>query len=470
MKAPTRFFPALLAVFLLCPAPGLAQESAENPPRSHTVGAYLSGFWDEFNQVWSKADYERFRLEYENDLFYNTDRNYTDGVRLSLKHGSDKATVFDPEGRGGIVPPLNTDAEKGDCPVEAASSAEDYTPGFKANPAKPDPGGRAPRPYCYKAAYSVVLGQNMYTPSDIRLQPSQIPAKDHPYAAWLYMGVHREVYSSDERYWQYGFDVGCIGPCALGEQAQKFIHKYVTDSPAPQGWGSQIHNELGIEFRYEHAWRALRYVPGRAGDKQPGMLGENLFGVPLAFDLRPAVSVGLGNIQTYAGLGATARLGWFRSTYDSMRLDTHPIESLASRDQDDATLPTLFAQTDTPAAGAAATDGVQAPKYRPQSEGQTGRAASAAAVAAKPELFGFARVNADLVAYNAMLQGGLINDSSPKTVGARPLIAEYELGLAAAYRQLSVSFSSIIRHEWDTSGARYGQRFGRIAVEFSTRF
>ncbi|HEX4330233.1 MAG TPA: lipid A deacylase LpxR family protein [Burkholderiales bacterium] len=429
--------------------------AAQEAPAASTPGVagHLSGFWDEFNQVWSHSDYERFRLEYENDTFYNTDRNYTDGIRMTLKRGSGKATSYDPD-KNGLIPPLNTESEKGDCDAPE-KPADDNTPGAKPNPAKATK-AHEDLP-CYRAAYSMVLGQNMYTASDIRLKPDQIPAKDHPYGAWLYVGLHREVYTSDERYWQYGFDVGCIGPCALGQPAQNFIHKYITDSPSPQGWGSQIHNELGVEFRYEHAWRAFRYVLGRR-DGEALHLGRSYAGAPLAFDLRPSVSFGLGNIQTYGGFGATARFGWFRSTYETMRLDTHPIESLA---QDDHAQPE--------AADGATAD---APKLA-TARRETGRAASGdsgGSWVSKTELFGFTRVNADLVAYNAMLQGGLFNTSSPKTVGARPYIAEYELGVAAAYGQFSMSVSTITRHEWDTAGFRYGQHFGRIAVEFATHF
>lgn len=423
-----------------------AQEAA--PPASPQGPLqHLSGFWDEFNQVWSQDEYERFRLEYENDTFFNTDRNYTDGVRMTLKRGSSKATSYDPD-KLGLIPPLNTEAEKGDC--DAAPPPADNAPGAKPDPAKATKAHKDLP--CYRAAYGVVLGQNMYTASDIRLKPSQIPAKDHPYGAWLYVGLHREVYSSDERYWQYGFDIGCIGPCALGQPAQNFIHKYITDSPSPQGWGSQIHNELGIEFRYEHAWRAYRYVFGSRGGEAL-RLGRSYQGAPLAFDVRPSVSLGLGNIQTYAGFGATARFGWFRSTYETMRLDTHPIESLARKD-DSPHDTQLAASAETGRAASA----------------DSGRAAAGGSWFSKTELFGFTRVNADLVAYNAMLQGGLFNTTSPKTVGPRPYIAEWEYGLAAAYGQFSISASAITRHEWDTSGFRYGQHFGRLTVEFSTRF
>ena len=69
-----------------------------------------------------------------------------------------------------------------------------------------------------------------------------------------------------------------------------------------------------------------------------------------------------------------------------------------------------------------------------------------------------------------MLQGGLFNRSSQSTTSARPLIAEREFGLGGAIGEVSVSVSVVGRQQWDTHGTRYGQRFGRLALEFSTRF
>ena len=87
-----------------------------------------------------------------------------------------------------------------------------------------------------------------------------------------------------------------------------------------------------------------------------------------------------------------------------------------------------------------------------------------------PEFFAFARLHGDIVAYNALLQGGLINRSSEITGAARPLQMEREFGLAGAIGEFSISLSAVGRRQWDLHGARYGQRFGRLALEFSTRF
>jgi hypothetical protein len=469
--------PALLAACLaVCTLPGAALAD-ENEDRPQTLPTQFSSFWAEFKQVWNQGEYQRFRLEYENDLFFNTDRNYTDGVRFTLKRGSDHPSRFDAD-ENPRIPPLRfrqarseaerakmREADEYDCALPARDAAE-YEMGvreMREQTRNPD-ARESTRPYCYKSSYSLVAGHNMYTASDIRLAPAQIPAKDRPYAAWAYVGLHREIYSSDDRYWRYGVDIGCMGPCAYGRQLQTWIHENITNSPLPNGWDSQIHNEFGAVVRFEHAWRSWRFGPARDRVNRPDTFGERFFGVPLAADVRPSVNFGLGNIQTYAGVGVTARLGWFRSGYETLRLDTHPIESLAQADEEPARdLPELYAQ----AAGATVSDTgpvMKAAAARPA------RATRAPKGPPKPEFFAFGRLHGDLVAYNALLQGGMFNRSSPKTADARPLIIEREFGLMGAYRELSVSVSMVTRHEWEVSGTRYGQRFGRLTVEFSTKF
>lgn len=495
--------PLLACVCLLATAlPCAAQTPVLQPPkqaaqqpviddeeRPETPATLASGFWAEFKQVWNNGQRQRLRIEYENDLFYNTDRNYTDGVRFTLKRASDHPSKFSGE-ENPRVPPLRfrvarNEAElakmraqdEADC-AGAARSEDEYRLGLREAQAK-DPGAtESLRPYCYKSGYSVVaFGHNMYTPADITLPTARVPAKDRPYAAWAYFGIHREIYSSDDRYWRYGIDIGCVGPCAYGRQLQTWFHKNITDSPLPNGWDAQIRNEFGAVLRFEHAWRSWRVGPRRETQNRPASVGEGFFGTPLALDVRPSVNFGVGNIMTYAGLGLTGRIGWFRSGYESLRLDTHAIESLA-HDTNHAPanpgyrLPRIYAQA--PMATQNDASPALAPADRvPDKAAAPDRSATPATKLVPevfPELFAFGRVHSDLVAYNALLQGGLFNRSSPKTAPARPLIVERELGVMGAYGEFSLSLSLVSRWEWQMDGTRFGQRFGRIAVEFNTRF
>lgn len=143
----------------------------------------------------------------------------------------------------------------------------------------------------------------------------------------------------------------------------------------------------------------------------------------------------------------TARIGWFCTSYDSPRRDTHTLESLAGARA------YRHAQADADSRADCAPTCEQ--RRMPEKP---------------PELFAFTRLYGDLVAYNAMLRGRLINRSSPHTAGAPPLIAERLFRLAGAFGEFSMSRSVVGRAQWDTHGVRYGQHFGRVALEFSTRF
>lgn len=479
----TLALPCAAQTAVLPAAKQAAPPDAEDEDRPQRPLTQLSSFWAEFKQVWNNGQRQRLRIEYENDLFYNTDRNYTDGVRFTLKRASDHPSKFLGE-ENPWVPPLRfrvarnqadlaamRKQDEADC-ADAARSEDEYRLGIREAQAKTPGATESLRPYCYKSSYSVVaIGHNMYTPADITLPTARVPAKDRPYAAWAYFGIHREIYSSDDRYWRYGLDIGCVGPCAYGRQIQTWFHKNITDSPLPNGWDAQIRNEFGAVLRFEHAWRSWRIGPRREKQNRPPGFGEAFFGTPLALDVRPSVNFGLGNIMTYAGVGVTGRIGWFRSGYESLRLDTHAIESLARNGDGEPIaqsyrLPQIYAQA------ASSTRSDTSPALAP-ADALPDKAAAGAPPPRPPvfpEFFAFGRAHSDLVAYNALLQGGMFNRSSPKTAPGRPLIVERELGVAGAYGEFSLSMSLVSRWEWQADGTRFGQRFGRIAVEFNTRF
>ena len=349
-------------------------------------GGYLETLLQDFNEVKSQSQ-RRQRFEYENDVFFKTDRNYTDGVRYSVKYVGLREYRKPPDADEGFLPGFNLDA-------------------VKSRPC-------TDRELCYRKSYTFYLGHSMYTPSDIRLTPDQIPQGDRPYAAWLYAGFYRELFASDGRYWRYGLDVGCIGPCALGERLQTFIHRNITNSPIPQGWSSQVHNEPGVVFRYEYvpgAWQPVRYL-----------------------DLTPHFQFGVGNIQIYAGAGVTLRAGWFRSSYYAQWHSNHPLEALVAAD------------------GTPSDAGWQLWKRKDDFD-----------------LYWFARLHGDAVGYNALQQGGMFNRTSPHVGKARPLIVEGESGVALHHGDFSVSFSLVRRNSSDVLRLwnPKSDKFGRLVLEW----
>jgi len=188
-------------------------------------------------------------LVFENDLFYDTDRNYTNGVRASWLSGADET------------------------PAWALSAARWFS--------------LFPEGGTVRTSYAV--GQNMYTPDDITL-PNP-PADARPYAGWLYgsMGL---VAETGRRLDQLELTIGVVGPASFAEQTQKFIHEY-TNSPEPRGWDTQLDNEPGILLTYQRSWR--------------GFVSESVSGFD--FDVTPHAGGALGNVFTYANAGLMLRFG-----------------------------------------------------------------------------------------------------------------------------------------------------------------
>lgn len=150
------------------------------------------------------------------------------------------------------------------------------------------------------------IGQEQYTPSDIKLPPAQIAPNDHPYAGWLYGGVFKETYRSDGSYLKTGVDLGCIGPCAGGEWVQTKLHRLI-NQPLPQGWSRQVRNEFGVVLHADVA--PIRWSPRSWAD------------------LTPNLHARFGNIFSDAGAGLSVRVGRLNglpdqpAIYGFMRVD-----------------------------------------------------------------------------------------------------------------------------------------------------
>lgn len=137
-------------------------------------------------------------------------------------------------------------------------------------------------------AYGWRIGQALYTASDIKLAAAEVGPPDHPYAAWLFAGAYHGFAADDGSTARYGFDVGCIGPCAGGEVTQTNLHRLLRQ-PLPQGWARQVSNEAGLVVYGDVA--PLRWQLRRDIDLTPNFHGR------------------FGNIFTDAGVGLRLRAG-----------------------------------------------------------------------------------------------------------------------------------------------------------------
>ncbi len=185
----------------------------------------------------------------ENDLFANLDRHYTSGVRLSYM-------------------PSRTA-----IPGWARWIAEGF-PLF---------------PESRELRVSYVIGQSLFTPREITLDPPD--PNDRPYAGWLYGSVLVTAWN-ERQMDRLSLSLGIVGPAALGEETQSFVHR-ITGSDQPEGWDFQLENEPGIILSYDRQWR--------------GLLEGEVLG--LDYDARPHAGVALGNVFTYGAVGGMVRLG-----------------------------------------------------------------------------------------------------------------------------------------------------------------
>ena len=84
------------------------------------------------------------------------------------------------------------------------------------------------------------------------------------------------------------------GPAAGGEFVQNNFHSLIGVASA-KGWANQLHNEPTLGLSFERRWRTGR---------------STLIEDPkLEVDFIPRMGAALGNVATYASVGATGRIG-----------------------------------------------------------------------------------------------------------------------------------------------------------------
>lgn len=196
-------------------------------------------------------------LVIENDRLSNTDRHYTNGIRLGY--------VSNAQG-------------KNPGPVQTAL--------------------RTIYPFALKAEgrWGFAVGQNMYAPEDLTRR--DVVTNDRPYAGWLYVSPSLHIETTRSMLGrEFGvldtiaIEIGVVGPASLAEPTQKFVHRTI-ETTRPEGWDHQLSNEPGIAIIGE---RKLRTPPLRLG--------------PIEADAIPHFGFALGNVYTHANAGGIVRIG-----------------------------------------------------------------------------------------------------------------------------------------------------------------
>jgi hypothetical protein len=225
-------------------------------------------------QPHEQIGFRGFTVRLENDLFANTDQNYTSGVAFT-------AVSHD------IVGKL-----KPEClPAPVRLQAELITflnPGFWADAENP----------AYAQNVVVKFGQSMFTPKDPFR--TDLILDDRPYAGLLYVGMawnrrKHEPQNNSEVLDTRELTLGVIGPLALAREAQNLVHD-VIGAAQFQGWDNQLGNEPALQMAMD---RKFKDYSG-TGAITPGFSSDTIRSLGLQ----------LGNIETSATVGIEGRIGW----------------------------------------------------------------------------------------------------------------------------------------------------------------
>lgn len=206
-----------------------------------------------------------FTFRLENDLFANTDRFYTNGIKLSW-----------------ISPDMDwfRDLKWLQKKTEFRKWVNriiDVLP-FSNNPDM-------------QRNIALSVGQKMYTPADITR--SDLIVNDRPYAGWLYGSV--AFHNRNDRVLNtVEIQAGLIGDWSLARETQDFVHG-VRGIDKAQGWDNQLNNEFAFALIYDRKERVIRRTD---------------FAGQWGMDLITYYGGAAGTVFTNVDAGAELRLGW----------------------------------------------------------------------------------------------------------------------------------------------------------------
>jgi hypothetical protein len=206
-------------------------------------------------------DWRTTLLEENDSLYFNSDKHYTQGLRLSLL-----SPVLQP---GGWTDDVFQFASN--IPLVFANGAQS------------------------QRRVSWFLGQSIFTPKNIDIKPPD--PRDRPYGGWLYTGPSLLQETNGNQLENLEIELGVVGPGAFGRQVQNDFHQLIGVHQA-EGWSNQLQNEPGGVLAYDRYWRLG--VP---------FLNWTTDGVENGIDVVPTIGATVGNVFDYAQAGAQIRIG-----------------------------------------------------------------------------------------------------------------------------------------------------------------
>jgi len=203
----------------------------------------------------SEYEIDYIGFSFENDLFFNDDGGYTNGLTINWGY-------YDVEA-----------LDKMSLPTWISYLADkSYLNTFQARK--------------YSINYSI--GQFFQTAIDIK--ETSLIEEDAPYVGLLAWQVNMTAYDnyiSD----QLSLTFGIVGPLAGAEFVQTQLHDRI-DSDQPLGWNNQIDNEAVFRLQAKRLWRSFALPMGTT-----------------EIDVITGVNVGVGNLSSESTAGIAVRWG-----------------------------------------------------------------------------------------------------------------------------------------------------------------
>lgn len=199
-------------------------------------------------------------LYFENDLFGDTDQQYTNGTRLSWISPDLSSYLDDPS-----LPEWLTRVNK------RLKLLHSDQRGLQRN-------------------LVISLGQVIYTPAD--KYATELIEDDRPYAGYLYLTFGYHMRSTNQLD-SVELSLGVVGPASGAKQVQDAVHDW-RGIDKFQGWDNQLKNEPALNLVYE---RKQKYG-------LPDLMAH------LEQDFIAHGGISLGNVATYLNAGGEYRIGW----------------------------------------------------------------------------------------------------------------------------------------------------------------
>jgi len=183
-------------------------------------------FWDYYKDL---NDWKKFTVKWDNDIAFQTDRYYTNGLEFEyhdqrLKYLLPARFIFNP---------------------------------FENS----------------ESIYSLTLTHHIFTPRVFLIPPGAI---DRPFSSYLLLGYKAMQLSAEKRAaWSSELRVGLMGKYAGGELVQNSIHKMLPASEPVPGWDTQIDHDICIDYqvKFEKEIFAMKFVAAQG-------LAKGTLGVP----------------------------------------------------------------------------------------------------------------------------------------------------------------------------------------------